>query len=230
MSQTTNSRYEDETICCFVCIIIVFGFITLIISPILGTIVTVTLSLTILLVLILRSKKSEETAPESNHVLPPHSEILDSNENDRFEPVESVRVRFLDTDTPTPDSKITIIEEKKEAQVKTEAEKLQEQIAQLEKRIKLLNEQLAKAPFAELSIEPITPDSTVPSKAELEGEEELTVVAIQHLLETLNEKFAKRAISEQLYDRLRDKYLARMEKAKRRSKTSSPGIKKDQNR
>jgi hypothetical protein len=59
--------------------------------------------------------------------------------------------------------------------------------------------------------------------------EELSEKAIQHLLETLDEKFAKRAISKQLYTRLRDKYIARMEKAKRRREASAKRGTKDSN-
>jgi hypothetical protein len=227
MSQTTNSW-----IGCFVCITIAVGIITFMISPILGTIVTITLSLTLLLVLILSSEKTKEAAPEPNQFPPSNSESMDLDEDTGFDHSDSVHVRFLDSDILTPDSKTTVTKQKKEAQKKTKTEKLQERIAQLEKQIKILNQQLSEEPSIEPSIETTAPDVTVPTNAELYSEaEELTIVAIKQLLETLDEKFAKRAISEQLYNRLRDKYLARLEKAKRRSESSSNrGTKKDQNR
>ncbi len=226
MSQTSNSWVG-----CCVGITIVIGIITLLISPILGIIVTIIACLTIGIMFILRHEKEQKVIPEPSDFFPPYSEPSDLVENAGANHSESVRVRVLDADTLMADSKTSEPELEGEGQSETEVEKLQRQIIQLEKRIKLLKEQLAKEPFAEPSIEPTTPDSIAPAKAELECEEELTVVAIQHLLETLDEKFAKRAISDQLYNRLRDKYLARMEKARRRSEISSNrGSKKDQNR
>ena len=62
--------------------------------------------------------------------------------------------------------------------------------------------------------------------AEEEAQENFSEKAMRHLLETLDEKLAKRAISKQLYTRLRDKYIARREKAKkRREAPAKRGIK-----
>ena len=198
MSQTSNSWVG-----CCVIITIGIGIITFLISPILGVIVTIIACLTIGIMFILYYEKKEKAIPEPSEFLLPDSEPSDFIENAGTNHAGSVRVQVIDADTLTTNSKTAVTELEKEAPPQTETEKLQNRITQLEKRIKLLNEQLAKDPFARPSIEPTIPDSTVPTKTELEGrDEELTVVANQHLLETLDEKFAKRAISEQLYNRL----------------------------
>ena len=109
----------------------------------------------------------------------------------------------------------------------TSTEELKQRIAELENRIQLLNEQLAKdsAPSEDhllLASDDIQNGKEITS-------EELSEKAIQHLLETLDEKLAKRAISKQLYTRLRDKYIVRMEKAKMRREASAKRGTKDSN-
>ncbi|MFW9830420.1 MAG: hypothetical protein ACFFD8_01390 [Candidatus Thorarchaeota archaeon] len=105
---------------------------------------------------------------------------------------------------------------------------LQKRIAQLEKQVETLQKQLVEDPS--LDTKPFS-ESISPLKVDKEKrEEEFSVFAIHQLLETLDEKLAKRAISRQLYNQLRDKYLARLEKAKHRRKTSQARGKNNEHR
>ncbi len=94
---------------------------------------------------------------------------------------------------------------------------LKQQITDLENRVRSLREQLADDPYPEL-LETTFPDSSFQQSQE---DQELIEKAIEHLLKTLDEKLAKHAISKQLYNRLRDKYIARLEKTKSKREASS---------
>jgi uncharacterized membrane protein len=94
-------------------------------------------------------------------------------------------------------------------------ESLQARINELEERVRWLRERLAAGP----AIDAATAAQAAPNGRSLqtstgEGAEELSERALQQLLEALDEKLAKGTISQQLYQRLRDKYLARLSKAR----------------
>lgn len=104
-------------------------------------------------------------------------------------------------------------------------EELQQRIAELEDRVQLLKEELAEDPT------PIV-ESSILAGDEFEengetNDHEASLEAIQQLLETLEEKLAKGAISERLYMQLRDKYIARRKKTKGKRKASAKRGTKD---
>lgn len=93
-------------------------------------------------------------------------------------------------------------------------ESLQARINELEERARWLRERLAAAPTADATTGRQTEANGKPSQTSAtESAEEVSARALQQLLEALDEKLAKRAISQQLYQRLRDKYLARLSRA-----------------
>lgn len=96
---------------------------------------------------------------------------------------------------------------------------LQQRIEELEKRAKALREELARDPTS-ISAPKISPSKSLERNGE-NDEDELSEKAIEQLLEVLDEKLAKRAISEQLYTRLHDKYIARIKKTKMKREASS---------
>jgi hypothetical protein len=101
-------------------------------------------------------------------------------------------------------------------------EKLRQRIVKLEKRVQSLQQQLTEESLSEIETvtpldEPVEPITSEPPPDDLE----LSELAIEHILEALDEKLAKGSITKPLYDRLRDKYIARMEKAKKRHKAPS---------
>jgi hypothetical protein len=109
---------------------------------------------------------------------------------------------------------------------RTSVENLQARISELEERVRSLREQLATG----------SPPEPTTSKPEVHGtprqapvadrEEELSERALEQLLEALDEKLAKGTISQQLYQRLRDKYLARLSKA-RGKREAAPAVARD---
>ena len=149
-----------------------------------------------------------------------HPRIIGTSEEQQpvLESLPKIDEKSPDSQVPTPTPE-SLIEEDANASTK----ELQQRIAELEKRVQSLNEQLARdllpsdvSTIAELE----------EYLAEEESQENFSEKAMRHLLETLDEKLAKRAISKQLYTRLRDKYIARREKAKkRREAPAKRGIK-----
>ena len=136
----------------------------------------------------------------------------------------SVQVQVLDEDSREPQSSLPFHQEKPltdEKAILVPEEKLRQRIEKLEKRVHSLQQQLAEESSDELKVDRKAGESIegIPSEP-ARDELELTELAVERVLEALEEKFAKGAITEQLYDRLRDKYKARMEKAKKRHKAS----------
>jgi uncharacterized membrane protein len=112
-----------------------------------------------------------------------------------------------------------------ESEISESTKELQQRIKELEERVQSLKEELARDPA---SVSRARLESPEMREGEEENEEaELSEKAIQQLLETLDEKFAKGAISEQLYTRLRDKYIARMKKSKGKREASAKRGTKD---
>jgi len=102
-------------------------------------------------------------------------------------------------------------------------ENLQARINELEERVRWLRERLAAGPTTETTTAAQTePSGKSPRTSSTEGAEELSERALQQLLEALDEKLAKGTISQQLYQRLRDKYLARLSRA-RNKREAAPG-------
>lgn len=94
-------------------------------------------------------------------------------------------------------------------------ENLQARISELEERVRWLRERLAAGPTTETTTAAqAEPNGRSPRTSTAEGAEELSDRALQQLLEALDEKLAKGTISQQLYQRLRDKYLARLSRAR----------------
>jgi hypothetical protein len=94
-------------------------------------------------------------------------------------------------------------------------ENLQARINELEERVRWLRERLAAGPTTDTTTAAqAEPNGRSPQTSTAEGAEELSERALQQLLEALDEKLAKGTISQQLYQRLRDKYLARLSKAR----------------
>lgn len=94
-------------------------------------------------------------------------------------------------------------------------ENLQARINELEERVRWLRERLATGlPADTITVAQAESDGKSPQTSGIEGTEELSERALQQLLEALDEKLAKGTISQQLYQRLRDKYLARLSKAR----------------
>ena len=92
----------------------------------------------------------------------------------------------------------------------------------------MLKSQLAEEPISDSEITDLTLDSpALGVEEQVDEEEKLSELAVRQLLEALEEKLAKRAISKQLYNRLRNKYLARLEKKERGRLISSKRGKKE---
>jgi hypothetical protein len=172
-----------------ICVVFIVGSIILLYSPIISILFFIIGFITIGIIYYLRTPNREVSTEPS--VSPP---IQTNEEQD---------LKFSTKTAP-------------ELETEDTAEALQQRIAELEKRIQLLNEQLAMDPVSSTDGQMLISDDFENGKEVTS--EELSEKAIQHLLETLDEKLAKGAISEQLYTRLRDKYIARMEKTKRRRK------------
>jgi hypothetical protein len=101
-------------------------------------------------------------------------------------------------------------------------ENLQARIKELEERVRFLRECLAGGPTTDTSkgAKMVAESKSSEGLANERGEE-LSERALQQLLEALDEKLAKGAISQQLYQRLRTKYLARLSKAQDKREAAS---------
>ncbi len=155
-----------------------------------------------------------------------------SAETEEPRSIDSFQVRLHDTEveeeTPEVPPSITEPEEIEKPKREVPSEKLQERIDELEKRVQMLKSQLAEEPISNAEITDLTLDSPAPVVEEqVDEDEDLSELAVRQLLEALEKKLAKRAISKQLYNRLRNKYLARLEKSERRRVTSSKRGKKE---
>ena len=210
------------------CCLIITIFIAVAIIPLeprYGIIFTV-FSLLLLGAAYIRATKK----PSSPRVTPAPStsvtrEAPSETKEELVQDLESVQVQVLEEDSREPQSPLPHSQEKpltdKQASL-VPKKKLRQRIDKLEKRVRSLQQQLAEAPLDELKAdrtagEDFEPISSQPPIDELE----LSELAIERVLEALEEKLAKGAITKSLYDRLRDKYIARMDKAKKRHKASS---------
>lgn len=127
---------------------------------------------------------------------------------------ESVKARILnsqDTHHTQPKKEMPKITKPTEELTGTS---LEEQIVELEKRVSSLRHQLQEFPSEDQTLPP-SENELHREFDTISNEVELSERAIQQLLETLDEKLAKGAITQELYERLRDRYLERLKKLKK---------------
>ena len=136
---------------------------------------------------------------------------------------ESIQVRFLDEEPPSAPRKKSMPKATRPAVEKishVSGDTLQERINHLEERVRTLRQQLA-----EESIPPEITPTTRRKEEKLETPTEEVYSpserSIRQLLEALDDKFEKGAISQQLYQRLRNKYLTRLKKAHKKQNESA---------
>jgi hypothetical protein len=182
------------------------GLAFVFVNPIIGAMVVSIAILTILIIYVYRKDTDEE----------PSSSI-----RERSDVQEPVYRGFMEPEEDAPIWELapSTFQTLEESEVSESTKDLQQRIEELERRVQSLKEELARDPasFAAANLE-----SADISKGDGENEEsELSEKAIQQLIEALEEKLAKGAISKQLYTRLRDKYIARRKKAKGKRKASS---------
>jgi biopolymer transport protein ExbD len=208
-------RRENWVYCCLG-IVIVLGSFVWFLNPIIAILVVIIAILTISIIYVYRSLEYEaptEAAPSEPSITGEEEPLMvhtDEAQRSRLEP-SSQGEEKLSTPPLTPSQSESLSERDESIR------ELQKQIAELEQRVQSLNWQLASDSL------PVS-DSQILTAEEIREneftEEELSEKAIQQLLETLDEKLAKRAISKQLYTRLRDKYIVRIKKSKKRRKAS----------
>jgi hypothetical protein len=217
-------RRENWVYCCLG-IVIVLGSFVWFVNPIFAILVVIIAILTISIIYVYRSLEYEApTEPASREPSTTGEEKAlivdtDKSQTSKLEPTSQGEKK--PSAPQLIPSKSESLPERDES-----IRELQQRIAELEQRVQSLNRQLASDSIPEN-------DSRIPAAEEIREneftEEELSEKAIQQLLETLDEKLAKRAISKQLYTRLRDKYIVRIEKAKKRRKASLMRGTKDSN-
>ncbi len=208
------------------CITFIFGIVLFFISPIIGVFALIIMFLGIAIVYVYQTQDTDEPSPSPSPSSPLPDTTLASAETEEPRSIDSFQVRLLDTEVeeakPEVPPTTTEPEEIQKPKREIPSEKLQERIDELEKRVQMLKSQLAEEPISDSEITDLALDSPASVVEEqVDGEEDLSELAVRQLLEALDEKLAKRAISKQLYNRLRNKYLARLEKSERRRLTSS---------
>ncbi|MFW9983198.1 MAG: hypothetical protein ACFFCB_00495 [Candidatus Odinarchaeota archaeon] len=214
------------------CITFIFGIILFFISPIIGLFALIIMFLGIAIVYVYQTQDSDEPSPPPSLSSPLPDTTLTAAETEESRSIDAVQARLLDTEVEEalPEITPTLREPEEIQKPKREvpSEKLQERIDKLEKRVLMLKSQLAEEPISDSEITDLTLDLPAPVVEEqVDENEDLSELAVRQLLEALDEKLAKRAISKQLYNRLRNKYLARLEKSERRRLTSSKRGKKE---
>ncbi len=227
MSRESRAGY---IVCC--CITFIFGIFLFFISPIIGIFALIIMCLGIAIVYVYQTQDSDEPSPPPSLSSPLPDTALEAAETEEPRSIEAVQARLLDTEVEEarPEIPPTLKEPEEIQKPKREvpSEKLQERIDELEKRVQMLKSQLAEASVSDSEITDLTLDSPAPVVEEqVDEDEDLSELAVRQLLEALDEKLAKRAISKQLYNRLRNKYLARLEKKERRRLPSSMRGKKE---
>lgn len=214
------------------CITFIFGIVLFFISPMIGMFALIIMFLGIAIVYVYQTEDSDEPSPPPSLSSPPPDTTLASAETEEPRSIDSFQVRLLDTEVEeaAPEVPPTTTEAEVDKKPKREvpSEELQERIDELEKRVQLLKNQLAEGPISDSEITDLSSDSPAPVVEEqVDEDEDLSALAVRQLLEVLDEKLAKRAISKQLYNRLRNKYLARLEKKERGRLISSKRGKKE---
>ncbi|MFX1577772.1 MAG: FimV family protein [Promethearchaeota archaeon] len=216
-------RRENWVYCCLG-IVIVLGSFVWFVNPIFAILIVIIAILTISIIYVYRSLEYE--APTEAALSEPST-----TEEEKAQIVDTDRPQTLKLELPSQGEKkpsapqLNALKSESLPERDESIRELQKRIAELEQRVQSLR-QLASDSIPEN-------DSRIPVAEESREneftEEELSEKAIQQLLETLDEKLAKRAISKQLYTRLRDKYIVRIEKTKKRRKASLMRGTKDPN-
>ena len=196
MSQERRAGY----IACS-CITFVFSIVLFFISPIIGIFALIIMFLGIAIVYVYQTQDSDEPSPPPPHFSSLPDTTLASAETEEPRITDSVQVELRDTNLEDLTSEIppTVTEPEAIQTPKREvsSEKLQERIDELEKRVRVLKSQLAEGPVIDTDVTDLTSDS--PSLVEEEQvDEDLSELAVRQLLEALDEKLAKRAISKRL--------------------------------
>jgi len=168
-------------------------------------------------------QRSQTVSPRRS--TPVAEEVTSPNKGEPVRTPEQVQILVLDEESKDPQPSHVSSQETLSKTATTSAateEKLRQRIVKLEKRVQSLQQQLAEEPFSEIgrATPGEKPIETIPSEPP-SVDLELSELAIERILEALDEKLAKGAITKPLYDRLRDKYIARREKAKKRHKALS---------
>jgi len=141
---------------------------------------------------------------------------------------ELVRARFFDSKPPLLSSRDEPIPEILDGTNKSIKDDplsqttLQARIDELEDRVRFLQKRLAEEPDSEQAAPIQLEKDEVPKDLSVDDEEELSERAIQQLMEALDEKFEKGVISQQLYQRLHDKFLTRLKKLQNGCSDQSP--------
>lgn len=214
------------------CITFIFGIVLFFISPIIGLFALIIMFLGIAIIYVYQTQDSDEPSPPPSLPSPLPDTPLTAPQTEESRSIDAVQARLLDTEVeealPEIPPTLREPEEIQKPKRKVPSEKLQERIDKLEKRVQMLKSQLAEEPISDSERTDLTLDSPAPVVEEqVDEDEDLSELAVRQLLEALDEKLAKRAISKQLYNRLRNKYLARLEKSERRRLTSSKRGKKE---
>lgn len=215
-----EQAHKSWIYCCL--IITIFIAIAIIpFEPISGIIFTI-FSLLLLGAAYIRATKEPRSPTRSTSVA---GEVPSKEKPELVHDLELVQVQVLEEGSSEPQSSLSPSQEKPLPDEKTSLEpeeKLRQRIDKLEKRVQSLQQQLAEEPLDELKVDRNAGESVEPIPSEPPRDElALSALAVDAVLEALEEKLAKGAITKQLYDRLRDKYIARMEKAKKRHKAPS---------
>jgi len=180
----------------------------------------------IAIVYVYQTQDSDETSPPPSLFSALPDTTLASAETEELRISNSVQVELRDSTIEDLASEIPPAVTEPEAiqtpKRELSSEKLQKRIDELEKRVRLLKSQLAEGPIIDTDVTDLTSDSpSLVEEEQVDEDEDLSELAVRQLLEALDEKLAKRAISKRLYNQLRNKYLARLEKKERRRVTSS---------
>ncbi len=207
------------------CFTIVLGIAYFFVLPLLGMLMIVTSLLMSCIVYIQWTREQERPPVSIDHSSLSSSSSLKSVEKVTRKDLKAFQARLVNVDAKILDSKIAPI--KKEIQTISKmrgeehtTESIQKKIAELETRVESLRKQLKEDEFFERE-DFIEPEAETTAEDASTEEEVLLELVIRQLLDSLDKKLAKRAISKHLYNRLHDKYLARLEKAKQRRSTPS---------
>ena len=220
MSQARNRWIYG---CIFVTLLIAIAIIPL--EPVSGISFTL-LSLLIVGAAYIRATRRPSTPPSSPRLSTSVVEEVSSPvREDQVHDSKLIQIQVIEEDSKETQPAKQPSQEtpsKPETAKAENEEKLRQRIVKLEKRVQSLQQQLTDESYIETeTVTPVEePATTIPSDPPPD-DLEFSELAISRIMEALDEKLAKGAITKPLYDRLRDKYIARMEKAKKRHKTPS---------
>jgi hypothetical protein len=201
------------------------GVFLIFLSPVIGILALIIMFLGIGIVYVYRLPEDVDSSSPASLTSPLRNSIQSQTDIAEVEEAEPVQAESVEVQVEKPVPESETVEKPIEAISSAE---LQERIDVLEKRVQSLRMQLAEEAIDDSETTHLSSDtSSVEIELNLDEDEELSELAVRQLLEALEEKLAKRAISKQLYKQLRKKYLARLEKQERRRDTTSLRGKKE---